>query len=211
MGYRFMTTVEENIDALSSAILSEARAEADKIQAEASARADEIRRRAQAQADAACKEILERANVEAERIRSQMMATAQMKARTLQLEHREQLLDQVFSAARAKLPEAPASKDYDQIACHLLREALIQLKARKAVVGADAPTQKQLTPRVLADLTQELKTELAMGKPLEQGIGVVVETDDGHLKFDNTLDTRLDRLQGGLRSSVYRILMGESL
>ncbi|HEY3345605.1 MAG TPA: V-type ATP synthase subunit E family protein [Anaerolineaceae bacterium] len=206
-----MTTVEENIDALSSAILSEARAEAEKIQSEASARADEIRRRAQEQADATRKEILDRANVEAERIRSQMMATAQMKARTLQLEHREKLLDQVFGAVREKLPGVPDSKDYDQIACNLLREALLQLKARKAVVGADAATQKQLTARVMADLTQELKTDLSNGKPLEQGIGVVVETDDGHLKYDNTLDIRLNRLQGGLRSSVYRILMGESL
>ncbi|HWT79891.1 MAG TPA: V-type ATP synthase subunit E, partial [Candidatus Methylomirabilis sp.] len=70
-------------------------------------------------------------------------------------------------------------------------------------------TQKLLSGALLEDISKEMKTELALGNPLEQGTGVMVETEDGHLKFDNTLETRLNRLQGGLRSSVYRILMGE--
>jgi V/A-type H+/Na+-transporting ATPase subunit E len=211
MGYRFMTTVEENIEALSSAILSEARAEAEKIQADARAKADEVRQHAQEQADAVRKDILDRACLESERIRSQTVATTQLKARTMQLEHREKLLNNVYTTVQQQLPGVPGQKDYDQIACHLLREALIQLKTPKAVVRADAATQKQLTSKVTDELSKDLKTELVMGKPIDQGLGIVVETDDGHLKFDNTLETRLSRMQSGLRSSVYRILMGESL
>lgn len=204
-----MTTVEENIAALESAVLSEARDEAEKIQADAAARADEIRKRAEQQAEAERKEVLDRACVEAERIRSQTVATAQLKARTLQLEHREKLLDGVFNAARGQLKDMPGLKDYDQIARTLLREALFQLKAPKAVIHADAATTAKLTPQVRDEVSKELKTELVMGKPLDQGLGVIVETEDGHLKFDNTLETRLSRLQGGLRSSIYRLLMGE--
>jgi vacuolar-type H+-ATPase subunit E/Vma4 len=209
MGYRIMTTVEQNIAALESAILSEAQAEAEKIRADAAARADETRKRAEQQAEAVRKDILDRACLEAERIRSQMVSTAQLKARTQQLEAREKLLDGVFATAREQLKTIPGLKDFDQIARGLLREALVQLKAPIAVIHADAATQAQLTPQVLNELSIELKTDLMMGKPLEQGMGVVVETEDGHLKFDNTLDTRLARMQGGLRSSVYRILMGE--
>ncbi len=204
-----MTTVEENIAALESAILSEAREEAEKIHTDASARAAEIRRRAEQQAAAERKDILDRARIEAERIRSQTVATAQLRARTLQLEQREKLLDSVYSAARGQLKDLPGGKDYDQVARTLLREALFQLKAPKAIVHADAATSAKLTPQVRDEISKELKTEVVMGKPLDTGLGVIVETEDGHLKFDNTLETRLARLQSGLRSSVYRLLMGE--
>jgi V/A-type H+-transporting ATPase subunit E len=204
-----MTTVEENIAALESAILSEAREEAEKIHTDASARAAEIRRRAEQQAAAERKDILERARVEAERIRSQTVATAQLRARTLQLEQREKLLDSVFSAAQGQLNDLPGGKDYDQVASTLLREALFQLKAPKAIVHSDAATSEKLTQQVRDEISNELKTEVVMGKPLDTGLGVIVETEDGHLKFDNTLETRLARLQSGLRSSVYRLLMGE--
>jgi len=36
-----------------------------------------------------------------------------------------------------------------------------------------------------------------------------VSAADGKLNYDNTLETRLNRLQGTLRASVYKILMGE--
>ncbi len=209
MGYRPMTTVEENMDALSGAILREASDEAEKIRAEAQSKADAIRKRAQEQADAERKEILDRAHVEAERIRNQSVATTQLKARTMQLEHREKLLNQVFSAVAQKLPTVQQQPDYQQVACNLLKEALGQLKAKKALVRADAATQNLLNESVLAEISKDTKTELVPGKTLDQGTGVMVETEDGHLKYDNTLETRLSRLQSGLRSSVYRILMGE--
>jgi len=132
-----------------------------------------------------------------------------LKARTLQLEQREKLLDGVFSAARGQIQDLPGGKDYDQVACSLLRESLVQLKAPKAIVHADAATSAKLTQQVQDELSKELKTEIVMGKPLDQGMGVTVETEDGHLKFDNTLEMRLTRMQSGLRSSVYRLLMGE--
>jgi vacuolar-type H+-ATPase subunit E/Vma4 len=38
-----------------------------------------------------------------------------------------------------------------------------------------------------------------------------VETVDGRRQYDNTLEVRLGRMRNSLRSSVYRLLMGESL
>jgi vacuolar-type H+-ATPase subunit E/Vma4 len=39
----------------------------------------------------------------------------------------------------------------------------------------------------------------------------VVNAAGGKLHYDNTLETRLSRLQGSLRSSVYKMLMGEKV
>jgi len=200
----------ENIEALSRAILRDARAEAGQIQEEARAKAEAIRQRAQAEAEAERKTILERARQDAERVRSQMVATAQLKARTMQLEHREKLLDKVFDAAKQRLSSLQKGADYDQIAARLLKEAIAQLNATSAEVRADEATEKSLK-KVLDQVSKEMNAQITFGPRLESGTGLVVSASGGHLTYDNTLETRLSRLQNTLRSSVYQVLMGEKL
>jgi vacuolar-type H+-ATPase subunit E/Vma4 len=202
---------EEEVEILSRAILKEAEVDAEQIREEAQTKANAIRQRAQAEAEKERQQILDQARQEAERLRSQVVANAQLKARTLQLEHREKLLDRVFEAAKQKLPAIQKRSDYKKLVAQLLREGLVQLNANKAIVRADGVTQKALKDGVLKELSSELNAEVSSGEALEEGTGVVVEASDGHLHFDNTLETRLSRLQSQLRSSVYHVLMGEKL
>lgn len=203
-----MKTEAQDIDMLARAILTEAREEADQIKADAKEKADAIRKRAHEQAEAERKAILDRAREDAERLRGQSVATAQLKARSLQLTHREQLLDRVFKAVKEKLSDVQKHPDYDQIAATLLREALTELRVNKAEVRADETTQKSLK-KSLNEISKELNAELTIGDVLEEGSGVVVDAADGKLHYDNTLETRLNRLQGTLRSTVYQVLIGE--
>ncbi|NOT05342.1 MAG: hypothetical protein HOP27_12155 [Anaerolineales bacterium] len=206
-----MKPEEENIELLSRAILFEAQTDAEQIQADAKEKADAIRQQAQQHAESERKEIMDRARQEADRLRSQVVATAQMKARTLQLEHREKLLDKVFTAAKERLSSLQKRPDYDKIMVELLREAVTQLKVDQAEVRADAATQKILKGRALTSISKESGTKLSIGKSLDEGTGIVVDADNGRLHYDNTLETRLSRLQSALRSSVYHVLMGEKL
>src|ERR1043165_8325008 len=98
-----MKTEVEDIEMLERAILSEARDKAEQIKAEAKEKVDAIRKRAQERAEAERREILDKAQQDADRLRSQAAATAQLKSRSTQLAHREQLLDRTFKAVREKL------------------------------------------------------------------------------------------------------------
>ncbi len=206
-----MRSLEENIESLSHAVLSEAREEAERILAEAREKADAIRKRAQEQAAAERAEILERANLEAARLRGQSVATTQMKARTMELEHRERLLDKVFEAARQQLPSIQQWSDYNQICQRLLKEALSQLQASDVLIQADQKTLSYLPDLVLNEISNKNNIHLAVGKLLENETGVNVISTDGHLHYDNTLEIRLNRLQNTLRSPVYHLLIGETL
>jgi V/A-type H+/Na+-transporting ATPase subunit E len=203
-----MKTDVQDVEMLERAILTEARDEAEQIKTEAREKADAIRKRAQEQAESERRAILEHAKQDAERLRGQAVATAQLKARSVQLSKREQLLDSVFRAVKEKLPEIQKRPDYDQIAAMLLREALTQLRVNKAEIRADESTQKFLK-KSLDEISKELKGEFTSGDTLEEGAGVVVDAGDGKLHYDNTLETRLNRLQNTLRSAVYQILTGE--
>lgn len=204
-----MKTEVEDIEMLQRAILSEARDEAEQIKAEAKEKAEAIRKRAQEQAEQERKAILDLAQQDVERLRGQAVATAQLKARSLQLASREQLLDRVFKTVKEKLPEVEKRPDYDQIATLLLREALVQLRVNKAEIRADKTTKNILEKSTLGEISKELKGQFTMADALDEGMGVIVDAADGKLHYDNTLETRLNRLQGELRASVYKILNGE--
>ena len=203
-----MKSVEQDIELLARAIMVEAREEADQLRLEAQERAEAIRKRAQKEAEAERKAILARAKEDADRLRSQSSATSQLKSRSMQLDHREKILNEVFDEARKQLGSVKKHSDYGAIVAMLAREALTELKVTEAEVQADGATQSALK---LDDLSKELNGKFTFVKSLEEGTGVVVSAAGGKLHYDNTLETRLSRLQGSLRSSVYKMLMGENV
>jgi vacuolar-type H+-ATPase subunit E/Vma4 len=206
-----MKSVEESTRALSRAVLSEAQADAEGVRASARAKADAIRQHAQEQGEAERDEVLKHARQQASHIHSQAVAAAQLKARTLRLERREKLLNSVFDAARKQLVTVQEWTDYDQIARRLARETVEHLGAENARILADERTRAVLTNDVLSQVSGETGVQLQLGEPLEHGTGVIAETVDGHLHYDNTLEARLERWQNALRSPVYHLLMEKSL
>lgn len=205
-----MKPTEENIKDLSDAVLNGARGDAEQILADARAKAEAIRQQAAEQAAAERAKIIEKASIEAERVRSQAIATTQLKARTIELEQREKLLDKVFQTAGEKLASAQQGNDYEKTAQRLLREALTQIGASSVKVHVDQATGKFITKSVIEHLSKEMNVKIQLSEPLTQGTGVVVETEDGHRQYDNTLETRLKRMRDTLRAPVYHILMGEA-
>jgi len=210
---------QNDIQALERAIIGDAKGETEHILDDARARAEDIRRQAEKQAATKRDEILQRARQEVERLRSHAAAAAQLDAQTLKLKRREQLLERVFAEARRQLASTPEWPDYEQITRRLVREAVERLGADEVLVRADERTRKVLNDEVLADLGKSLLpvggTEggggLRTGAPLTQSTGVVLETPDGHRRYDNTLETRLACMQDGLRAPVYHILKGETV
>jgi vacuolar-type H+-ATPase subunit E/Vma4 len=209
-GEKKVKTIDESLEALASVVLDEARAESEQILKSAAAQREAQRAQAKAQSRAEREEILARANEEARRIYNQAQAEARLMARKKQLAHREELLANVFDHARQQLDGVTQWNDYGQIARELLHEALLHLEADTALVRADATTRGYLTDDVLKSIAQELNVHLQFGEPLEQGTGVIVETPDGHRRYDNTLERRLSRLQRSLRAKIHHLLIGES-
>jgi vacuolar-type H+-ATPase subunit E/Vma4 len=199
----------DNIKSLERAIIQEAQGEAQQIVESAQTQAQIIYQEAESQVKAEGNVILERARKKADTLRSQMEASARIDAQKLKLQRREQLLAQVFDRASEQLASATQWPDYDQVARQLVRDAVVHLGSDNILVRADPQTQKVLTPDVLADLANETGVYMRPGEPLTEGTGIILETPDGHCRYDNRLETRLARIHSSLRTSVHRILTGE--
>ncbi|MBN2004102.1 MAG: hypothetical protein JXA21_12170 [Anaerolineae bacterium] len=205
-----MSPQQGNIQALENAIMAEAKREARQILEESRTKADRIKRESQLETEAECKTIIQQAEVEAEMIQSHAAAAAQLEAQNLKLQRREQLLAGVLNAARQRLSSVTQWPDYGDIVRELVREAAAKLNAEELRVRADAATQTLLTDSVLFDLSKEIAVRLVMGEVLSNGVGVILETPDGHRRYDNTLETRMQRIQESLRTDIYQILRGIS-
>ncbi|MFN2298574.1 MAG: V-type ATP synthase subunit E [Anaerolineales bacterium] len=204
-----MRSEEENLQALTRTVQEAARNEADRILADAKTQADQIRRRGREEAEAQRKEILDRAARDSEHLRSQAVATARMQARKRELEHRDRLLEGIFAEAERRIPEIAKRPDYELIAMRLAGEAAEHLASDSLRIRADERTRRILTKERLDDLSRKTGVKMQAGPALENGTGVVAETADGHRRYDNTLETRLQRMRNELRAAAYRILTGE--
>ena len=204
-----MSTKQSNIEALERAIMEEANEEAQRIRSEAQAEIERIRRDVKARISTEEEGILQRAEKDAQSIRSHSLAAAQLDAQNTKLGRRELLLQSTFNKARERLTSVPHQPDYQVVVRQLAAEAVRHVGAVEVAIRSDRSTRSYLNQQLLAELEQELGVKLTVGQPLTRGTGVIVETPDGHRRYDNTLETRLDRMQDGLRTLVYRILIGE--
>ena len=199
-----------DIRSLEAVITTEARQDASKITAETQSHIESIQRQALERAETQREAILKQAREKVETLRSRAITSAQLDAQALKLERREALLARVMNEARRGLTDVAERPDYVQIVRRLVREGAQVLRAESLVILADEKTKRLLDGKVMADLEQDLAVQLELGEPLERGTGVVLVAADGHRRYDNTLETRLSRMQSALRTPVYHILMGET-
>ena len=202
---------QEKIQVLESAIMEIAQQEAQAILDEARAKADSLRTQAEAKAAVESEHILAGAKQTVEKLVDQATAKAQLDAQMLKLQRREQALQRVFAKARLQLATIPQRPDYADIVRRFISEAVTYMGDEAFVIRADAATDRVLDQALLDDLAQQLNVQLERGPQLEEGIGVVLTTPDGRRRYDNTLETRLARIQEDVRTPVYHILAGDAV
>lgn len=203
---------EQSVEALRRTIMSQAHAEARGILDEARDEARSIREEAKREAESERDALLRQARVKAERVREEAQAEAEIRARRVKLRQREELLERVFSAARQRLQAAPEWSDYLEVVERLAQAGVGHLGGEEAVVRVDQRSAQALgdrLPELVRSAEEELEMVLTIGEPLPEGTGVVVQTRDGHRRYDNTLEARLTRMADALRTPVYRILTKE--
>jgi vacuolar-type H+-ATPase subunit E/Vma4 len=209
---------QNNVQALQRAIMEIAQQEVQTILSEAKATVAGIEKRAQERVQVESAHILEEAQQNAKTLVAQAAAKAQLEAQMLKLRRREHLLEHTFDVVRQRLRTIPQRPDYADIVKHLIREAVTYLDEQTFTLEADAVTRALLSEAFLKDLAEELGVSLELA-PLEEspsirepfeGTGVALTTDDGHRRYDNTLEARLTRMQDDLRTAVYHILVEEA-
>jgi len=134
---------------------------------------------------------------EADKIEKQIIGSSDLEVRNKQLLTLEIAIDKVFTKALDQIANAARSDDYSNLMKTLLDESTKILSTTKVIVSTNSKdkvlVQSLLSKYPGAELSPE--TIDCLG-------GVVVKSKDGAMKFDNTLDARIQRLKPLIRKEI---------
>lgn len=134
---------------------------------------------------------------EADKIEKQIVGSSDLEARNKQLLALEEAIDKVFTKAIDQISNMTHSGDYSNLIKTLLDESTKILDTTKVIIYTNSKdknvVQSLLSKYPGAELSHE--TIDCLG-------GITVKSKDGAMKFDNTLDARIQRLKPLIRKEI---------
>ena len=134
---------------------------------------------------------------EADKIEKQIVGGADIEARNKQLLALEAAVDRVFTTALEQITNSDRNSDYANLINTLLQQATSTLGTTEVRVFTNAK-DKDVVQSSLSNFSgSELSSET-----IECIGGVKIESKDGAMKFDNTIDAKIDRLKPLIRKEI---------
>ncbi len=193
-------SAEYTLDKVASEALAEIVAEIESGKNDALEQLRSINRGTKAEAA----KILEGSQREAESIRRQILGSAELEARNSTLRSLEEASNRIvqdsLSAVAEKRPAA-----YEKALAKLIAEGA-QVIGKDAVVYCNAK-DKKLVGSIAKELNSKSGLKLSIGdKAIDATGGVILQSSDGTIRYDNTLEARLDRIRPQLRREIVDVL-----
>ena len=199
------STAAQDASGLAALIRDQSAAEIVQVLADAHARAERVRAVAAADSEAARAAAAREGEERGRRRAAALLAVAEAQSRLLLLQVRESHLDEALGRARRQLTTLSGVPNPRQVVVALIREALRTLEpgpVRVRLPESQASLLDDVTRRQLGAGRWALHFETAA----VPGGGVIVETDDGRRRFDNSIEARARRRAPGLRQLAARLL-----
>ena len=186
-------------------IKSEAQEKADKIIQDAQAEIATINSDAEKTAEAEKNKILDNGKKQSDMKYQQIISEAKMNARRAELGAKEEVIE----AALAKASSDDA--EYSESLIKMIEEATEELGGGDLIVQvkeSDVAKVEGHLKKLSADLATKtgVSTTLVLGEPIDAIGGAILKTRNGDIEVNNTIESRLDRFKGLLRSEVANVL-----
>ena len=200
-------------DKIVESIKSEAQEKADKIIQDAEAEVAVIISNAEKTAEAEQNKILDNGKKQSDMKYQQIISEAKMNARRAELGAKEEVIEAAFAKATEDLKAKTSNDDaeYTESLIKMIEEAANELGGGDLVIHVKesdiAKVEGQLR-KLSADLATKtgVSTTLVMGEPINAIGGAILKTKNGDIEVNNTIESRLDRFKGLLRSEVANVL-----
>lgn len=154
--------------------------------------------------------IIESARKQAENLKRQIVGSNRLAARNKELVMIETDVNRAFEEARGKLANSGKEDSYRALTAKIVEDSIPQVGSDEVVIECNK-NDADLVKKIVADLLKKdgkLKASIS-DKPINAIGGIRVKSADGTMSFDNTLDSRIERLKPLIRKNIARMLRGE--
>jgi V/A-type H+/Na+-transporting ATPase subunit E len=205
-------SVKNGISAIANDVVGDVQKEAEAIILAAENEAKATLKAAKVQADQIYQATISQANAKADAEKRKIASVTEVEMRNRLLQTKENLVDVAFEKASVKLREFVETEEYHRYLLKLIEDAAEKIGQKNLVVQVNAKDQAWLTQDMLKRLSKKLHCELSLSNKTEDYLGgCIIQTEDGKIIYDDTIDNRLQELKPVLRVQLAKILFGESV
>ena len=155
--------------------------------------------------------IVEAARKQAENLRRQIIGSARLAARNQELLTIENAVNKAFEEAKKKLQASSSTDSYKELLRHMVGESVSAVGGSNAVIIECNKNDGELVRKVVSELQDSGKMQQA-ARVSDQYIdvlgGIRIKSADGTMTYDNTLDSRIERLKPLIRKNIAQMLRG---
>jgi len=194
-----------SIEDILQALDDQCRQECQEIFSRAEAEAKQILGKAQVDAEAIRQARLDKVKAEAQSETTSMLYTARLKSKNTVISAKEQIAEKALASAEEDLRGMRSRQDYPSILEEMIKEGLTRISG-KALVHVD-PADKKVAETV----TKKLAADCEVLTDIQTAGGATVSDADGRVRIVNTVEERLNRAREKLRMYVSGILFEEEV
>ena len=155
--------------------------------------------------------IVESAKKQAENLKRQIVGSGRLAARNQELLMIENAVNDAFEEARKKLATSGGKDSYKTLLSTIIEDSVSSVGSGEVVIECNR-NDAELVKKILSELQN--KNPKVQAKVSDHSIdvlgGVRVKSADGTMTFDNTLDSRIERLKPLIRKNIAQMLRGEA-
>jgi V/A-type H+/Na+-transporting ATPase subunit E len=155
--------------------------------------------------------IIESAKKQAENLKRQIVGSSRLAARNQELVMIENAVNDAFEEARKKLAASGSKDTYRALMSAILEESVSSVGSGEVLVECNT-NDAELVRKILADLQK--RNPKVQARLSDQHIdaigGIRVKSADGTMTYDNTIDSRIERLKPLIRKNIAQMLRGEA-
>jgi V/A-type H+/Na+-transporting ATPase subunit E len=154
--------------------------------------------------------ILESARKQADNLKRQIVGSSRLAARNKQLVLIERAVNDTFEKAKTLLASSNKENSYRILMTKILKDSVKMIDSEELIVECNNNDIKLIEKAIADSFNENNKLKIKISDhPLNAIGGIRVKSADESMTFDNTLDSRIERLKPLIRKSIAQMLRGE--
>jgi V/A-type H+/Na+-transporting ATPase subunit E len=154
--------------------------------------------------------ILEGARKQGDNLKRQIVGSSRLSARNRQLVLIESAVNDTFEKAKKILASSNKENSYRILMRKILKDSVTTIDSDQVIVECNKNDSELVEKAISDSFNDNNKKKIKMSDhPLNAIGGIKVTSADGSMTFDNTLDSRIERLKPLIRKNIAQMLRGE--
>jgi V/A-type H+-transporting ATPase subunit E len=153
--------------------------------------------------------IVESAKKQAENLKRQVVGSSRLAARNQELVMIENAVNSAFEQARKKLASSNNKESYRALMAAIIEDSVSSVGSGEVTVECNK-ADAELVAKIVADLEKKgTRVKVSVSdQPIDVIGGIRVKSADGSMSYDNTIDSRIERLKPLIRKNIAQMLRG---